>query len=328
MKAVFFDVSELENNRINEFSEENNGIDITAYKSDITSAKDEDYGAEVISIFINSQLRKETLDKFTNLKLVLTRSTGFDHIDIDECKRRGIKLCNVPDYGDNTVAEFTFFLILSLLRGINLTRSVSANTAPGDELEGKIIGIVGVGRIGTKVAKIANAFGMKILYNSHKNNQLVDSIGGSKVELKELLNSSNVVTLHVPLTKDTYHLINKDNIKYMKKGSYLVNTSRGAVVETEAIIEGIESKTLAGAALDVIEGEEFAGKEMEIIRKGENYDLIKLALEDSILKKYDNVILTPHIAYNTHEALERIIDETLENLSNMLKGKELRNVVV
>lgn len=328
MKAVFFDVSELENNRINEFSEENNGIDITAYKSDITSAKGEDYGAEVISIFINSQLRKETLDKFTNLKLVLTRSTGFDHIDIDECKRRGIKLCNVPDYGDNTVAEFTFFLILSLLRGINLTRSVSANTAPGDELEGKIIGIVGVGRIGTKVAEIANAFGMKILYNSHKNNQLVDSIGGSKVELKELLNSSNVVTLHVPLTKDTYHLINKDNIKYMKKGSYLVNTSRGAVVETEAIIEGIESKTLAGAALDVIEGEEFAGKEMEIIRKGENYDLIKLALEDSILKKYDNVILTPHIAYNTHEALERIIDETLENLSNMLKGKELRNVVV
>lgn len=328
MKAVFFDVSELENNRINEFSEENNGIDITAYKSDITSAKGEDYGAEVISIFINSQLRKETLDKFTNLKLVLTRSTGFDHIDIDECKRRGIKLCNVPDYGDNTVAEFTFFLILSLLRGINLTRSVSANTAPGDELEGKTIGIVGVGRIGTKVAEIANAFGMKILYNSHKNNQLVDSIGGSKVELKELLNSSNVVTLHVPLTKDTYHLINKDNIKYMKKGSYLVNTSRGAVVETEAIIEGIESKTLAGAALDVIEGEEFAGKEMEIIRKGENYDLIKLALEDSILKKYDNVILTPHIAYNTHEALERIIDETLENLSNMLKGKELRNVVV
>ncbi len=328
MKAVFFDVSELENNRINEFSEENNGIDITAYKSDITSAKREDYSAEVISIFINSQLRKETLDKFTNLKLVLTRSTGFDHIDIDECKRRGIKLCNVPDYGDNTVAEFTFFLILSLLRGINLTRSVSANTAPGDELEGKTIGVVGVGRIGTKVAKIANAFGMKILYNSHKNNQLVDSIGGSKVELKELLNSSNVVTLHVPLTKDTYHLINKDNIKYMKKGSYLVNTSRGAVVETEAIIEGIESKTLAGAALDVIEGEEFAGKEMEIIRKGENYDLIKLALEDSILKKYDNVILTPHIAYNTHEALERIIDETLENLSNMLKGKELRNVVV
>lgn len=328
MKAVFFDVSELENNRINEFSEENKGIDITAYKSDITSAKGEDYGAEVISIFINSQLRKETLDKFTNLKLVLTRSTGFDHIDIDECKRRGIKLCNVPDYGDNTVAEFTFFLILSLLRGINLTRSVSANTAPGDELEGKTIGIVGVGRIGTKVAEIANAFGMKILYNSHKNNQLVDSIGGSKVELKELLNSSNVVTLHVPLTKDTYHLINKDNIKYMKKGSYLVNTSRGAVVETEAIIEGIESKTLAGAALDVIEGEEFAGKEMEIIRKGENYDLIKLALEDSILKKYDNVILTPHIAYNTHEALERIIDETLENLSNMLKGKELRNVVV
>lgn len=328
MKAVFFDVSELENNRINEFSEENKGIDITAYKSDITSAKGEDYGAEVISIFINSQLRKETLDKFTNLKLVLTRSTGFDHIDIDECKRRGIKLCNVPDYGDNTVAEFTFFLILSLLRGINLTRSVSANTAPGDELEGKTIGVVGVGRIGTKVAEIANAFGMKILYNSHKNNQLVDSIGGSKVELKELLNSSNVVTLHVPLTKDTYHLINKDNIKYMKKGSYLVNTSRGAVVETEAIIEGIESKTLAGAALDVIEGEEFAGKEMEIIRKGENYDLIKLALEDSILKKYDNVILTPHIAYNTHEALERIIDETLENLSNMLKGKELRNVVV
>ena len=328
MKVIFFDVSELESNKINKFSEENKDLDIITYKSDITSAKREDYSAEVVSVFINSMLKKETLDKFTNLKIILTRSTGFDHIDVDECRRRGIKLCNVPDYGDNTVAEFTFFLILSLLRGLGLMYKSSVNTAPGNELEGKTIGIVGAGRIGTKVAYIAKAFGMKILYNSHKNNPLVDSIGGSKVELGDLLVSSDIVTLHVPLTKETYHLINKENIKSIKKGAYLINTSRGAVVETEAIIEAIESKILAGAALDVIEGEEFAGKEMEIIRRGENYDIIKLALEDSILKKYDNIILTPHVAYNTNEALNRIIDETLENLLNMFKGKELKNVIV
>ncbi len=328
MKVIFFDVSELESNKINKFSEENKDLDIITYKSDITSAKREDYSAEVVSVFINSMLKKETLDKFTNLKIILTRSTGFDHIDVDECRRRGIKLCNVPDYGDNTVAEFTFFLILSLLRGLGLMYKSSVNTAPGNELEGKTIGIVGAGRIGTKVAYIAKAFGMKILYNSHKNNPLVDSIGGSKVELGDLLVSSDIVTLHVPLTKETHHLINKENIKSIKKGAYLINTSRGAVVETEAIIEAIESKILAGAALDVIEGEEFAGKEMEIIRRGENYDIIKLALEDSILKKYDNIILTPHVAYNTNEALNRIIDETLENLLNMFKGKELKNVIV
>ncbi|MGC8516696.1 MAG: NAD(P)-dependent oxidoreductase [Candidatus Acidifodinimicrobium sp.] len=328
MKVIFFDVSELESDKINEFSEENKGLDIIAYKSDIASAKRDDYSAEVISIFINSMLKKETLDKFANLKLILTRSTGFDHIDVDECRRRGIKLCNVPDYGDNTVAEFTFFLILALLRGLGLMYKGGVNTVPGNELEGKTIGIVGAGRIGARVAYIAKAFGMKILYNSHKNNPSVDSIGGSKVELGDLLASSDIVTLHVPLTKETYHLINKENIKSIKKGAYLINTSRGAVAETEAIIEAIESKTLAGAALDVIEGEEFAGKEMEIIRRGENYDLIKLALEDSILKKYDNIILTPHVAYNTKEALNRIIDETLENLLNMFRGKELKNVVV
>ncbi len=327
MKVVFFDASELEEKKINDFAEKNKEINIKINRSDVDSAQVDDYSADVISVFINSQLRKETLDKFADLKLILTRSTGFDHIDIDECKRRGIKVCNVPDYGDRTVAEFTFLLILSLLRGINLNRRGEANTMPGSELNGKTIGIIGAGRIGTIVAQIAKAFGMRILYDSHRNNQLIDSIGGVKVELEELLNSSDIVTLHVPLTKETYHLINKDNILRMKKGSYLINTSRGAVVDTEAIINGIESKTLAGAALDVIEGEEFAGKEMEIIRKGESYDTIKLALEDSILKRYDNVILTPHIAYNTNEALERIIDETLENLSGMLKGSGLRNVV-
>ncbi|MCW1301948.1 MAG: hydroxyacid dehydrogenase [Candidatus Parvarchaeota archaeon] len=325
MKILMFDVSDLENERIRKFADENKELDIKVYRTDVTAVKDEDCDADVISIFINSAIKRENLERFTRLKFILTRSTGFDHIDINECKNRGIKVCNVPDYGDATVAEFVFFLALCLMRGTRLDRTGEIKTTPGRELNGKTIGIIGAGRIGTRVAEIAKAFRMRILYDSHRNNQIIDGMGGLKVGLDELLSSSDIVSLHVPLTDETYHLINKDNIKRFKPGSFIINTSRGATIDTEALIEGLDSGTIAGAALDVIEGEEFSGREMEIIRKKENYDMLRIALEGNILRRYENVILTPHIAYNTHEALGRIIDETLENLSSIASGKEPRN---
>ena len=328
MKVVFVDVSDFEEAVMKRFKDEHPEIMIVMYKDDITKVKIEDFDADCLSIFINSRVDKNTLLKFTGLKFIFTRSTGFDHIDLESCGKNNIRVCNVPDYGSQTVAEFTFFLILSLFRKINFSNNNSMKFLRGRELEGKSIGIIGAGKIGNNVGKIANAFGMNILYYSRSSSGYLDSINGRRLELNELLSGSDVVTVHVPLNAATYHMINKDNIKLMKKDAILINTSRGAVVDTDAVVEALDSNAIGGVGLDVIEGEEFSGKEMEIIKRKENYDLIKQALETNILKGFDNAILTPHIAYNTEEALTRIVNSTCENIINAYKGADLKNRII
>lgn len=321
MKAVFCDLSEFELKEIDKFKAENPSLEISEYENDINTVGQKDYDADVISIFINSKIADKTLAAFPNLKTILTRSTGLDHIDMNACKSRMINVYSVPDYGSETVAEFTFLLMLMLSRKLNTSKTSVNKFARGNDLEAKTLGIIGTGKIGSNVAKIASAFGMKILYNSHKNNGHIDSLGGKMVELDTLLRDSDIVTLHVPLSDSTFHMINSDNIKLFKRGAYLINTARGAIVDTGALIEGLESKVIGGAALDVVEGEEFSGREMEVIRKKENYDILKSVLENNVLSRFDNVILTPHIAYNTTEAMQRIINHTLNNLLIIAGGK-------
>lgn len=325
MKCVFFDVNDRERSAIEGYFK-GKDIKLSLYIEDISFVKQEDVDADIVSVFIHSRINKEVLDKFKNLKYIFTRSTGFDHIDLNECKARGIAVCNVPDYGSQTVAEYTFWLMLSLLRGGK--EILNGEVVLGKELSGKTIGIIGAGRIGTIVAKIAKAFGMSILYNSHKPNPDIESLGGKFVDLNYLLQNSDIITLHVPLTNETYHLINKENVKLIKRGAYLINTARGGVVDTDALLFALDTGILAGVALDVIEGEEFRGKEIEVIREDKNYEDLKLILENNILKNYKNVILTPHVAYYTEEGLLRIIQETLENIGNVLLGKELKNRVI
>ena len=321
MKAVFCDLSEFELKEVDRFKSENPSLVIAEYSGDVSSIDQKDHDASVISIFIDSKIDEKTLEGFPNLKFILTRSTGLDHIDLNACKSHGISVYSVPDYGSETVAEFTFLLMLMLARRLNASKAGINRFARGNDLEGKTLGIVGAGRIGTNVARIANAFGMKLLYNSHKNSEYIDSLGGKKMELNELLHNSDIVTLHVPLSDSTFHMINHDNIKSFKQGAYLINTARGAVIDTEALIEGLESGVIGGAALDVVEGEEFAGKEMEVIRRKENYEILKSVLETNVLSRFDNVILTPHIAYNTAEAMQRIINHTLNDLLAIASGK-------
>ncbi len=321
MKAVFCDLSEFESKEIDKFMAENRSLEIVKYEKDISYVEQKDYDADVISIFISSKINEKILAAFPNLKAILTRSTGVDHIDLNACKSRGINVYSVPDYGSETVAEFTFLLMLMLARHLNASNAGLNKFARGNDLEAKTLGIIGAGKIGGNVAKIASAFGMKVLYNSHKNNEYIDGLGGKMVEMDALLKSSDIVTLHVPLSDSTFHMINHDNIKSFKRGAYLINTARGAVIDTEALIEGLESGVIGGAALDVVEGEEFAGKEMEVIRKKENYEILKSVLETNVLSRFDNVILTPHMAYNTVEAMRRIINHTLNDLLAIASGK-------
>ena len=199
--------------------------------------------SEIISCFIYSALDSNVLSKLENLKLISIRGTGFDNIDQEYCKSHGIKISNVPEYGSRTVAEYTFALILSLTRkiyqSINQSKVLDFNHSNlrGIDLYGKTLGIIGLGKIGINVAEIAKGFGMNIVVNSRtKNADLEEKLGIRHAELDELLQVSDIVTLHLPLTPETSHLINKENILKFKNGSYLINTARGGLIDTETLL--------------------------------------------------------------------------------------------
>jgi D-lactate dehydrogenase len=219
--------------------------------------------AEIVSPFIYSKLTAERLAKLPKLKMISTRSTGFDHVDMAECARRGITVCNVPFYGENTVAEHTFALILALSRKVHeafvrvRAGNFSLEGLRGFDLKDKTIGVVGAGRIGLHVIRIARGFGMKVLaFDVKQDNFWAEVLGFEYAELDDLLGRSDIITLHAPYNRHTHHLINRDNVHKIKRGAILINTARGALVNTEALLKALEDGILAGAGLDVLEGEE------------------------------------------------------------------------
>jgi D-lactate dehydrogenase len=278
--------------------------------------------ADILSSFIYSHITPEDLSGLSSLKLVSTRSTGFDHIPVTACKDRGIAVSNVPTYGEHTVAEQAFALILALSR--HLVDSV-ARTRRGDyrldnlrgfELYGKTIGLVGYGTIAKVTSQIARGFGMKVIVHTRHPQE---EEGVMFVDLSTLLSSSDIISLHVPYNKDTHHLIHKENVKLFKKGSIFINTARGGVVETEAILWALEQGILAGVGLDVLEGECSLKEERQLLSKEflETCDL-KTQLFNHVMINHDNVIVTPHNAFNSHEALQRILDVTVENIRSFI----------
>jgi len=280
---------------------------------------------EIISIFVGSSVREEVINAFPNLKLITTRSTGFDHIDLKAAKEKNISVAYVPGYGDNTVAEFAFGLILTLSRKIyeaadrlKETCSFSLVGLRGFDLAGKTIGVVGTGRIGRHMIKIAKGFEMNIVASDVKPDENFAKEAGFKYVLfEELLATSDIISLHVPNIESTNHLINSQNINKIKKGAILINTSRGAVVESEALIKGLNEGILGGAGLDVLEEEGAISDEKELVLYGhpEEHNL-KTVIQNHVLIDMPNVIVTPHNAFNTGEALRRILDTDLENIKS------------
>jgi D-lactate dehydrogenase len=283
---------------------------------------------EILSVFIYSKMDKEILDKLSNLRMISTRSTGVDHIDLVECKKRKIEVMSVPVYGSNTVAEYAFALILAVAKNIVEAHQAveedefSPEGLTGIDLCRKTLGIVGLGKIGANVAKIARAFGMKIIaVEKFPDEKVVKKYKVRLVDLETLLKEADVVTLHLPAMKETYHLINRDNIKLMKTGSILVNTSRGAVLETEAVVWALNKGILRGAGLDVVEEEDKVESMSMVMSQRPTKDDLQNVLSYHMLRDRDDVVFTPHNAFNTEEAIGRIIETTIENIKNFCNNR-------
>lgn len=277
---------------------------------------------EVLSCFITSKIDKNVLDKLPNLKLIATRSTGFDHIDMIETKKRGIKVMNVPSYGENTVAEHTFALILTLSRKIHQSyirskkNDFSIEGLMGFDLCGKTIGVIGCGKIGSHVIRIAKGFEMNVItYDPYKDKKIAQKLGFKYVSLSNLLKQADIISLHVPLCSETKHLINWKNINQIKKGALLINTARGGLVDTDALIKALDTHRLQGAALDVLEEENLIMEDIHLLRHNhKDYTRFKKIIKNHRLLKRDNVIFTPHIAFFSQEAVDRITKTSMKNI--------------
>ena len=261
-------------------------------------------------LFHYSKLSKEQLDKLPHLRLIATRSVGFNHIDLEECAKRKIIVCNVPDYGSHVIAEHVFALLLGTLRHIHegderVEEGIfDYRGLRGITLRGKTIGIIGTGKIGSYVARVAHGFGMKVLaVDRCRTLELEELFGVKYTGMDELLKESDIISLHIPLLDATRHMINAEAIGKMKDGVILVNTARGGLVETGALVEALKNGKVSYALLDVMENE----KDYE-----ENKELIE----------HPNAITTPHIAFYADESMKNMYEDCFDSIERWQAGHE------
>lgn len=331
-KIAFFEIENWEAEYVKNNFQTGDNPQLSFYKEKLNKDNlPEQKDFNIISVFVGSEMDKNAIGAFPNLKLLTTRSTGFDHIDLKEAATRNIKIGYVPGYGDNTVAEFAFALILNLSRKIfesydriKESGRFDFEGLQGFDLKGKIIGIVGTGRIGRHMVLIAKGFGMNILaFDVSPDENFAKENGFKYVSLDELLAQSDIMSLHVPYLKSTHHLINANNVGKIKKGMVLINTARGALVETDALIKALNDGVIGGYGADVLEEEGIIKDERQFLLYGhpEEHNL-KIALENHVLIDMPNVIITPHNAFNTKEALQRILDMDIENIKSFIEKGE------
>ena len=335
-KILFFDVADYENEFFmkaceGKFEYElvseslNNLVEISASWQDV----------EIISCFTTSRIGKDILKKFPKLKLLALRSVGFNHVDTDYCKKHKITVVNTPNYGNMTVAEFAFSLLLDVNRKVTLAYNdlkngvVDTRHTIGRELFGKTIGLVGLGAIGAEMARLSYGFGLKVLgYDIKEREILKEKYAVSYVSFDELLKRSDFISIHAPLTKDNYHLFNAKAFDRMKTGVVIVNTARGEIIDTQALYNAIVDGKIAGAGLDVLESEEILTDSDYLVDVGRmKIDILKKTVLNNSLLKLDNVIVTPHIAYDTKEAIDRILSMTMANIHAFENGVVQNRVV-
>lgn len=332
MKIAAFELEKWEENYLRE--KLNPSIELSSFDHSLATADLEKISdVEGLLIFIYSNITKEIIDRLQNLKFIATMSTGFDHIDMDACKARGIVVSNVSGYGEITVAEHTFALLLAISHRIieSYERVKSGLFSPegltGFDLSGKTIGVLGVGSIGAHVIEIAHGFGMNVIgYKRSPDPELEKKLNFKMVDLPTLYAQSDILSLHVPYTKETHHIINEETLSQMKQGAVLINTSRGPLIDTKAVIKSLDNGKLRGVGLDVCENEPMLREEKQILSREFNKEDLLCLLEEKMLLNYKNVIITPHNAFNSKEALELILSTTVENIEGYI-NKSPQNVV-
>jgi len=327
MNIAIFDVDEWERRAFDALHDEHT-VTLSDQPLDEDNA-DEYTDAEAISTFIYSDLGADVLDRLGKLRLIATRSTGFDHIDLDYCNQRGIMVANVPTYGANTVAEHVFGLLLTISHRLEeaIDRTRKGDFSPrglrGFDLQGRTLGIVGTGDIGRHAARIGRGFGMEVIaFDIKPDDEAARELGFQYVSLEQLLEQSDVISLHVPGNAKTRHLIDREQFARMKDGAVLINTARGSIVNVQAMVRALAEGKLAAAGLDVLAEEPVVREEAELLRSvyERTHDLQTL-LADHVLLRLRNVVVTPHSAFNTNEAVRRILDTTRENLVGFARGE-------
>jgi len=262
-------------------------------------------------------LREAELSQLPNLKLIAIAATGFDNIDLDYCRQRGIVVCNVRGYAANSVSEHVLMLILALRRNLlayredvrrgnwQHSKQFCLFTHPLEDLRGSTLGIVGYGSIGKAVAQLAESIGMKILISEHKN---ASKAREGRTPFDETLRRSDVLTLHCPLTEKSRNMFGRSEFDLMKRNALLINTARGGLVEEASLIEALQNGNIAGAGFDVLSEEP--------PRKGDAL----LALD------LPNFIVTPHVAWASNEAMQVLADQLIDNIEGFIRGQP-RNLV-
>lgn len=285
---------------------------------------------DILSVFVSYAVTPAVLASLPNLRFIATRSAGFDHLDMARIGERGITVSRVPHYGTRTVAEYAIALMFALARNVHLAYAdmqQNATIGPRDvyegfDLAGKTLGVVGTGAIGRNVCEIARGIGMQVLcYDVVPNEDLVARGIARYESLETVLSEADIVTVHVPSLPETFHLLNAERIALMKHGSFLINTARGEIVDTQALVVALREGRLAGAGIDVLEREHELREEVALLADS-NFTATdwKTLLADHVLIDMPNVIVTPHIAFNTREAKREITEITAQNITAFAAG--------
>ncbi|MBF1643523.1 MAG: 2-hydroxyacid dehydrogenase [Prevotella sp.] len=324
LRIAFFDAKSYDIESFNAVNKDYN-FDIRYYQerlsiSTVPLAK----GADVVCIFVNAECDAQVIDELINngVKLIALRCAGFNNVDLKAAEGR-IRVTRVPAYSPHAVAEYAVSLMLSLnrkiYRAVNRTRdgNFTLNGLLGFDMYGKTAGVIGMGRIAKELIKILHGFGMNVMaYDLYPDHEFAKQYDVKVVSLDELYANSDIISLHCPLTPDTKFLINQDSIAKMKKGVMIINTGRGKLINTEDLIEGLRSKQVGSAGLDVYE------EEREYFYEDKSDKMI----DDDVLARLlmvPNVVLTSHQAFFTAEALHNIAVSTLNSVKEFAEGKDL-----
>ncbi|HEY9489740.1 MAG TPA: 2-hydroxyacid dehydrogenase [Chryseosolibacter sp.] len=287
-------------------------------------------GCQAVCLFVNDDASAPVLEALSRLgvQFIALRSAGFNHVDLKHAENLGIRVANVPGYSPHAVAEHTVAMMLALNRRLIsahnrvMELNFSLDGLVGFDMNGKTVGIIGTGKIGVTIARIMHGFGCRILaYDMRVDSLLVQNYGVEYVTLETLFSQSRIITLHIPLLPQTTHIVNSKSIRIMQPGVMLINTSRGALVNTKDVIEGLKKGQIGSFGMDVYEEEAnlfFRDHSQEILQD----DLIARLLS------FRNVLITGHQAFLTHEALENIAATTMANLDAWEQGETPKNALV